>query len=225
MNTLCFVIAMQNEATPVITAMNEVTQKTVCGRKVYDGKLFGYSAAVIVCGVGKVNAAAGAFLAIDRYSPCAVINLGVAGGLNDTLHVGGIYAIEAAVQYDFDLTQLNGGIIGTLDEYSEPYLPLSIAKGFEKKKVGTGDRFNDSPADYKLLTKTLAADIREMELGAIAQVCISCGVKCYSFKIISDLAGSGSTAEQYRKNLNICFKSLEENLEKIVKAVAVEVGL
>ena len=215
----CFVIAMQKEATPLMEVMQIEKDYTVCDKRVVLGSAFGKQIAVVVSGVGKVNAASGTQYAIDCLGATEIINLGVAGGLNGTVEVGGVYAISAAVQYDYDLVQMNGTAIGTLNECTENYLPLSVAEGFEVKKVATGDRFNDSPDDFKLITEVLGADIREMELGAIAQVCMHAGVKCRSFKIISDLAGSGSTTEQYRQNLAVCFASMRNNLERIISAV------
>ena len=214
----CFVIAMKSEAEPLISAMKINKEYTACDKRIVCGTLYGEQVAVVVCGVGKVNAASGAQYAIDCLGATVIINLGVAGGLNNTVKIAQTYAVSAVVQYDFDLTQLNGTAIGTLNECTENYLSLSVAEGFEIKKVATGDRFNDSPDDYKLLTKVLGADIREMELGAIAQVCMHAGVKCYSFKTISDLAGSGSTTEQFLKNLETCFVSISKTLEKIVKS-------
>lgn len=213
----CFVIAMKSEAEPVISAMKIKKDYTACGKRIVRGKLYGEKVAVVVCGVGKVNAASGAQYAVDCLGARIIINIGVAGGLNNTVKIADTYAVSAVIQYDFDLTQLNGTPIGTLNECTENYLPLSVAQGFEFKKVATGDRFNDSPDDYRLITKVLGADIREMELGAIAQVCMHAGVKCYSFKTISDLAGSGSTTEQFRKNLESCFLSITKTLEKILK--------
>ena len=213
----CFVIAMASEAEPVISAMRIEKDYTAYDRRIVTGELFGEKVAVVVCGVGKVNAACGAQYAIDCLGATVIINLGVAGGLNNSVEIANTYAISAVVQYDFDLTQLNGTPIGTLDECKENYLPLAVAEGFAVKRVATGDRFNDNPDDYKLLTEVLGADIREMELGAIAQACMHAGVKCYSFKTVSDLAGSGSTTEQFMKNLEICFSAISATLEKIVK--------
>lgn len=214
----CFVIAMGSEADPVISAIKIEKDYLYCDKRVVCGTLYGERVAVIVCGVGKVNAASGAQYAVDCLGATVIINLGVAGGLNNCLKIADVYAISAVVQYDFDLVQLNGTAIGTLNECTENYLPLSVADGFEVKKVATGDRFNDSAEDFKLLTEVLGADIREMELGAIAQVCMHAGVKCYSFKAISDLAGSGSTTEQFVKNLKTCSITIANTLEKIVKA-------
>lgn len=214
----CFIIAMQKEADPLLCAMQRVdNDETVCGMRVLSGELYGEKIGVVVSGVGKANAARATQYAVSLLHADIIVNLGVAGGLNGGLQVGAVYAISAAVQYDYDLTQLNGTAMGTLDECKENYLPLCHSSLYPLKKLGTGDRFNDSPDDYRLLTRTLQADIRDMEGGAIAQVCMHAGVKCYSYKIISDLAGSGSTTEQYLNNLTLCFRTLAQELKNIVK--------
>ena len=106
-----------------------------------------------------------------------------------------------------------------MSEFDKPYLPFSTIPLYPLKKLGTGDRFNDSPADYALLTRVLNADVRDMECGAIAQACIHAGVKLYSFKAISDVAGSGSTTEQYRRNLEMCLKKLTRAIPGIFEGV------
>lgn len=207
---------MQKEADPIICAVQHIiSDETVHDMRVVRGELFGEQVCVVVCGVGKVNAARGAQFAIDGLKADMIVNVGVAGGLNDTVKIGGIYGICAAVQYDFDLTRLNGTAPGTLDEYSENYLALAPSSLYPLRKLGTGDRFNDDKKDYRLLSETLGADIRDMEGGAIAQVCLHAGIKCYQYKIISDLAGSCSTTEQYLKNLDLCFDTLKRELAKI----------
>lgn len=212
----CFVIAMEKEAAPIIAAMNIESDYKKCGKRVICGALCGKDAAIVICGVGKVNAASGAQYAIDCLGADTIINLGVAGGLNETCEAGKLYSISKAVQYDFDLTQLNGTKIGTLDECRENYLPLATCAGYPQRALATGDRFNDSAADFKLLTETLSADIRDMEGGAVAQVCLRAGVPCFEFKIISDVAGSGSTTEQYLKNLAVCAQTLESEIGNLV---------
>lgn len=214
----CFIIALKSEADCVIGAMDIEKDYIHCDKRVVTGELFGETVAVVVCGVGKVNAACGTQYALDLLGADVIINLGVAGGLNDTVEVGGVYSVGKVVQYDFDLAQLNGTAIGTLNEFEESYLPLSHARGFEEKAAGTGDRFNDDRDDFLLLTAGFGADLRDMELGAVAQVCAHANVKCYAFKAVSDVAGEGSTTEQYYKNLEICFNSLKGELENMLKA-------
>ena len=214
----CFVIAMEKEAAPILAAMDIKRNIEFCGKRIVTGKLYGESCGIVICGVGKVNAAMGTQIAIDELGAEAIINIGVAGGLNSGLKVGEIYGISHAVQYDFDLTQLNGTAIGTLDECKENYIPLATLSLYPLKKLATGDRFNDSKEDFKLLTEVLRADIRDMECGAVAQVCMHAGLPCFAYKIISDLAGSGSTSEQYFKNLSLCFETLKREIKSIVSA-------
>lgn len=210
---------MDKEAAPIISAMERVKERQLSGKRVVLGTLFKKKIAIIVCGVGKVNAACGAQLAIDKFKAEKLVNIGVAGGLKKDLKVADIYEISHAVQYDFDLVQISGKPIGTLEGYEENYVPLNICGKYPAKRLATGDRFNDSKDDFKLLTKVLDADIRDMEGGAVAQVCMQTGVKCYSFKIISDLAGSGSTTEQYKNNLTLCFETLNRELKNITEII------
>ncbi len=194
------VIAMDSEAEALLDQMEVENILTVHGKPVYAGKAFGKDVLLCMCGVGKVNAAAGTCAVLEKGAD-AVLNFGVAGGLNDKTELTEVYLIERAVQYDFDLTQLNGGAVGTLDGETENFLPLYVpaALDYPRRALGSGDRFNDSAADHDLLL-SLGADIRDMEGAAIAEVCKYAGVPLVSVKAISDVYGAGSTTEQFRKN-------------------------
>ena len=214
------VIAMQSEADILLEQMDVSRQLTVSGKTVYVGKVFSKDVAVCVCGVGKVNAAMGTQLLIRKFDAEKILNFGVAGGLNDGTKLCAVYQIERAVQFDFDLTQLNGTKIGTLDEYAENYLNLNLlALKIPKKQLGTADRFNDSADDYKLLTAELKADIRDMEGAAIVQVAYSAQLPVFSVKAISDVAGSGSTTEQFLKNRTSALLNLKSYLPQIFEVL------
>ncbi len=210
------VIAMQSEAEILLSQMNITRSLSVSGKTVHVGRAFGKDLALCVCGVGKVNAALGTQLLVSKFDAEKILNFGVAGGLNKKTELCAVYQITAAVQFDFDLVDLNGTKIGTLNEYTENYLTLNHFKaGLEKRKLGTADRFNDSPADYKLLTEELNADIRDMEGGAIVQAAFAAELPVYSIKAISDVAGSGSTTEQYLVNRDKALQNLKEKLPLI----------
>ena len=207
---------MEKEAAPILEAAKTERDIIFCGKRVIVCEICGVRCGMVICGVGKVNAALGTQIAIDELGADTVINIGVAGGLNKSLKVGEMYGISHAVQYDFDLTQLNGTQIGTLDECKENYLALATPSRYPMKRLATGDRFNDSKEDFLLLTEVLHADIRDMEGGAIAQACMHAGVKFIAYKIISDLAGSGSTTVQYLNNLALCAKTLKSQIKNII---------
>ena len=214
------VAAMQSEADILLEEMKISRSLTVSGKNVHVGKAYGKDIAVCVCGVGKVNAALGTQLLVSKFDAEKLLNFGVAGGLNKETELCQIYQISAAVQFDFDLTQLNGTKIGTLDEYRENYLALNTLKlPFPLKKLGTSDRFNDSAEDYKLLTAELDADIRDMEGAAIVQGAYAAQLPVYSVKAISDVAGSGSTTEQFLINKDKALKNLKAALPVIFEAL------
>lgn len=207
------VIAMQCEADILLNQMQVQRSLNVSGKTVYVGKAFGRDIALCVCGIGKVNAALGTQLLVSKFGAEKLLNFGVAGGLNASTKLCQVYQISAAVQFDFDLTEINGTKMGTLDEYKENYLTTNhFRAAFEKKQLGTADRFNDSKADYALLTKELAADIRDMEGAAVVQAAYCAQLPVYLVKAISDVAGSGSTAEQYFANRAKALENLSSAL-------------
>ena len=207
------VIAMQSEADILLDQMQVQRSLTVSGKTVYVGKAFGKDIAVCLCGIGKVNAALGAQVLVSKFGVDKLLNFGVAGGLNKNTKLCEVYQISAAVQFDFDLTAINGTKMGTLDEYKENYLTTNHFKAnFPKMKLGTADRFNDSKTDYKLLTEELGADIRDMEGAAVVQAAYCTELPVYLIKAISDVAGSGSTAEQYFANKAKALENLKAAL-------------
>lgn len=216
----CFVIAMECEAAPVIEAMEtKDLDENLWGFHLVMGSIGGEKLYVLVSGIGKVNAGRATQYAISVLGADVIINIGVAGGLKPSMKVAEIYGVSGAVQYDFDLVQINHTPVGTLNECEEPLLPLNTADLYPLEIVGSGDRFNDDPADFTLLTMTLGAGIRDMELAAVKQVCMHCCVPCYSFKIISDVAGGEeSTPDQYMKNQALCFETERREIRNIVAA-------
>ena len=213
------VIALDSEAEILLSQMEIEGIFSLYGKPVYTGKAFGKELILVVCGVGKVNAAAGACAAISKGADL-ILNFGVAGGLHGNCEVAELYAIEKAVQYDYDTVQIDGGKIGTLDGETENFMPLTVPDPFDfpRRALGPGDRFNDSPSDHKLLID-LGCDIRDMEGGAIAEVCKYAGVPFTSVKAISDVYGTGSTTEQFKKNLKLALLNLKAHLPEILEAL------
>lgn len=210
-----FVIAMDNEAQCVVGNMTDASETREFGRRVIRGRLGGESVVVIVSGIGKSNAAAATQMAIS-FGADIVLNIGVAGGLDPELNVGDIYEIESAVQYDFDLSDVTGNMVGTLDERDTPYIPLFTPGKRQAMVIGSGDRFNDSDDDNDLLLNVLACSLRDMECAAVAQVCETAGVKCIAFKCITDVRGKGKMTGQYVDNLHGCLEKLAAAVPELV---------
>ena len=197
-----FVIAMECEADAVRPSLRP------------DDRLY-------VSGIGKVNAAAATQRAICE-GAAEIWNAGLCGGFGD-VGVCGVYGVERAVEYDFDLAKLNGTAVGVLNEMDTPYIPLSPIPDAASRIPGfggwrtlaTGDRFNDSEADYELITRTLGASLRDMEGAAIAHVCMSCGIPCRSLKCVTNVAGLGSMTGQYLANRDRALDCLQNAIKDL----------
>ena len=174
-----------------------------------------------VSGIGKVNAAAATQRAICEGAG-EIWNIGLAGGFGD-VEVGGIYRVDRAVEYDFDLATINGTPVGTLNEYDTPYIELVAPDGvderlaFPVRTLATGDRFNDSAADNELIVRALGAALRDMEGAAVAHVCKRCGVRCVALKCVSDVEGRGAMTGQYLENKARCLAGLTAALTDVLR--------
>ena len=168
-----------------------------------------------VSGIGKVNAAAATQKAICE-GAAEIWNVGLCGGFGDDIGVGDVFTVDRAVEYDFDLAKLNGTAIGVLNEYETPYLPFVPVGGLPARTLATGDHFNDSEADYALITKELGASLRDMEGAAIAHVCKREGVRCHAVKCVTNVAGKGSMTGQYEENTRRCLERLSNAMKELL---------
>lgn len=191
-----FVIAMESEAAAVRPHLKP------------DDRLY-------VCGVGKVNAAAATQRAIDA-GATEVWNAGVAGGLVPSMRIGESYVVDRAVEYDFDLAQVNGTRVGVHNERTTPYFACAadFAPGLSRATLATGDRFGDDAADFATLDG-LGATVRDMEGAAVAHVCETNGVPCRMVKCLSDVRGHGPMTGQYRDGLATALAALSATFGRL----------
>ena len=211
---LYILAAMQKEADALLAKAEIRKEFTQFGKKLWEGEACGVPFTLIVTGVGKTNAAASAMLAIARGAD-RLLNIGVAGGITPRAKIGSLWQIDRAVQYDFDLSTINGTPVGTLDEYQTPYLPLRTGGKFPTATLATADSFASGQDDMALLD-SLDADVRDMEGAAIAHIAYAAGVPCTMFKSISDNAREESVRE-YRENMLIALGALSDNIREILE--------
>ena len=202
-----YVIAMDCEAACVRDRMADAFASREYGRTVVSGRLGGERVLLVVSGVGKSNAAAATQFAIQSGAD-EIVNLGVCGGFEPQMKIGDLYEVDRAVQYDFDLAQLNGTAVGVLNERTSPYIPLRTTGRYPAKTLATGNHFNDNTADLPLLA-SLGAGLRDMEGAAVAHVCETAGVPCRALKCVTNVLGAGATG-QYAENLARCLAVLAE---------------
>ena len=143
-----FVIAMQSEALPLLSIVKESKQYVLAGRECYEGELSGETIAVIICGIGKVNAASATQALIFRYQPDIIINIGVAGAVNPDLKVCDVCAVSKSVQYDFDITAIDDVPVGYIQNIKQQYIYTDkniferLSEKYKAVTVASADRFS-----------------------------------------------------------------------------------
>lgn len=175
---------------------------------------------LLVSGIGKVNAAAAAMRAICDGAG-QIVNVGFCGGFGEGMCIGDVYGVREAVEYDFDLAEINGTAIGVLNEYDTPFLACQCAPELERyawfcgwRVLATGDHFNDGEDDYGLITDDLGASLRDMEGAAIAHVCKRERVPCLLLKCVTNVVGKGSMTGQFTDNRKFCSERLKSAMEE-----------
>ena len=222
---LGFVIAMEIEAQPLLNLLNTNKQFSLAGKKCFKGELFNNDVTVIISEIGKVNAGSATQALITRFPEIdRIINIGVAGAVNPELKICDICIVEKTLQYDFDVTAIDSVPLGYIQNikqqyiYSDKKLYGNLFPLFNRSvTVATADRFSNQKSEADLI-KTLGGDIRDMELGAIAQVCLLNQIPFASIKSISDTA-EGDASADFKENLLKSSACIEKHLEKIFEVI------
>lgn len=207
------IIALHSEAKALLSSVENLKKIELIDKEAYMAEICGHKAVIAISGIGKVNAGLTTQLVIDKFNPDFILNFGTCGGMNDSVEILQYYAITKCCQFDFDLRELDGVPLGYIQDYDRVFFPTQT-KGIEYLKtsvVASADRFNNSEIDIKSIND-MGASLRDMEAGAIGQVCLSNAVPLYMIKGISDVYGSGTAQEQFFRNLN----AVSEGFPKVV---------
>lgn len=193
--------AMAVEVENLIAIMAEEKTETISSVTYHIGKIKNISCVVAQCGIGKVAAAVCAQTMILKYQPRAVINIGVAGGMGQGVHIGDIVVSNGLVQHDVDTSALGDqkGMISGINLVTIPaserllHLVLSTAKqfygnGIHEGIIATGDQFIGTAEKLKQIAADFSAAACEMEGGSIAQVCYLNQMEFVVIRAISDNA-------------------------------------
>lgn len=149
------------------------------------------------CGVGKVNAARCTQILIDNMKVDAIINIGVAGGLSNTLSIGSLVIGEKMVQHDFDITAFHhekGYIpdIGVYMEADEYLLKTALTTSLKynipvfKGVIASGDIFCTDPKMSLKIHEKFNALCTEMEGASVAQIAFLSHIPFLIIRSISD---------------------------------------
>lgn len=205
--------AMDVEVKNLIEALEDRQTVQVADTAFHFGRVGAVEVVVMRCGIGKVNAARGAQMMIDRFHPDVIINTGIAGGIEPGLRVGDIVIGTGLVQHDFDVTGF-GYVRGYLftGDGTKPSIftpdpewvnlleaaamamtePARVKRGL----IATGDVFVSTAEKKEDIWENFHASAAEMEGGAIGQTAAYSHVPFAVLRVLSDQA-DGQAADSY----------------------------
>lgn len=203
MNKLGIIGAMAVEVETLKTQMSELTINKRAGMEFFEGKLEGMPVVVVVCGVGKVNAALCVQILCDCFQVTHIVNTGVAGSLCAELDIGDFVISSDAMYHDFDCHSLN-------PDYPVGQVPGLSVRTFEADgalvdyaftaaqqvhpgharigRVTSGDQFVCERSAKETIINNTQALCTEMEGAAIAHASWRNGIPFVVIRAISDKA-------------------------------------
>ncbi len=194
--------AMDIEVDGIVASMSNPVVEEISGVKYYSGTLSGKEVVVAKCGIGKVFAAICSQTMILKYSPCVIINSGVAGSLSNELNILDVAVADKVVQHDMDTTAIGDpkGLISGInviyfeaDAHATAKLQEAATASGCNTRVGTiasGDKFMSVSSEKKAIKDEFGAIACEMEGASIGQVCYVNRTPFGVIRAISDSEGA-----------------------------------
>ena len=217
---ICFVIALKKEAQELLNRAENLKEFLIADKLCYSCTLNKKDVILAISGIGKVSSALTTQLLIDKYNPEFIFNFGTCGGMNDSVEILNYYLIDKCCQFDFDLRELDGVPLGYIQEYNTVYFD-TYTKGLDflkTSRVASADRFTNDVNDINAINE-IGCSLRDMEAGAIAQVCTSNNVPLVMIKGISDVYGKGTAEEQFYQNLMTVGKGFPDVVLKVLDTI------
>lgn len=231
---LAIVVAMQEEQEQILVQLQQAQTVTRAGMCFHQGTYLGQDVVVVVCGVGKVNAAACAQLLISEFHISHMINIGVAGAVQGHLQMGDIVIGGQLIQHDVDLQALGlapGHMfrMPSLAYDADPQLlqlAQQAAHGITAQRsytgiIVTGDQFIACNDKIQRLAHTFQALACEMESASLAQVCSLNQIPFIAIRSISDQANHAAQLD-FQQFLAIAARNASALLHAMVPFIQPE---
>lgn len=234
MKKICFVVAMQGEAKPLIRHFG---LRHVGGRfgqlpsQAYEAFYGGREITLITNGtdpetgldyIGCEAAVLSTHLAISSYSPHLIVNAGTAGGFaSKGVQIGDVYLSDRSVVFHDRRVEIPGW-----DKMGQGYFPcvdageIARSLGCRQGICTSGSSLDITESDLEQMKQT-GGEVKDMEAAAVAWVASLYHIPLLCVKAITDLVDTGHpTPEQFNDNFllatqrldDVCFRLIDEKL-------------
>ena len=206
MKKIGLIVAMDKEFNLLKGLMTE-PKEVQCGNlEIVEGNIGGKDVFLAHSGIGKVCAAVGVLEMIKNFAPDAIINSGVAGGIDVKTQVMDVVAGENVVYHDVWCGEPNmyGQVQGMPASYAGDRKILDAVTSLEAEaniyagQICSGDKFITERKELDEIKAKFPQGLAvDMESAAMAQVCYMYKVPFLSLRIISDTPGVKDHQKQY----------------------------
>ena len=216
MHRIGIIGAMAQEVNILAGQLDNAERYEHAGFVFHTGTRHGLEVIILQSGIGKVNAAVGTAILLERHQPDAIINTGSAGGFATDLAIGDVIISDEVRHHDVDAVVFGyelGQVPGMPAAYHADSRLRDIARGaiaalgevnVREGMIATGDAFMADPervATTRAQFPTMLAV--EMEGAAIAQTCYLYGCPFVVIRALSDIPGSGDNHLSFEQFLDI----------------------
>ena len=207
MKRIGIIAALELEAQLLHSKLKSTQEHIQAGFRFVSGTLGDAEIVLVVCGVGKVNAAACTQLLIDRHQVDCIINTGVAGSICETLSPLDIVISSEVTHHDvqpaqlgnlFPFTRFFSGNADLIHLAQEACASLDLPGKYVLGRIVSGETFIEDDSQRNWIREQFAALCVEMEGAAVGHVAHLNSIPFVIIRTISDAADSGAT-ESFHK--------------------------
>ncbi|MBR3023005.1 MAG: 5'-methylthioadenosine/adenosylhomocysteine nucleosidase [Oscillospiraceae bacterium] len=195
MNTIGIIGAMPSELADIRNTLKDAEIKRISGFDFYINEVSGKKVINACCGIAKVNAALCAQVLIDNFRPDAVINAGIAGGMDSSIKVCDIVVSNEVLPHDLDLHFLKDyppycGIFKADEKLIETAVNTCTKQGVKSfvGRIVSGEAFITDTAVKNSIKEKFDPFAVDMESAAVGHCAYLNEVPFVSVRCISDNA-------------------------------------
>ena len=229
--------AMEDEIAFIKEKINEIEEVILNGYVFYKGKIDEYPVILSKTQVGLINATAATVIGIINFSPCIIINQGVAGGITKNVHKGDLIIGQSCININSFQTPYKEERKGSnsleweLKTFKEGIDELVVLKANkdliklaeeEAKKqglsytvgtIGSGDVWNNEKDRLLWLSKKYDILCEDMETISTYQIGLKFNIPAIGIRILSN---NLLLEEKYDKSVG---KIVQEYIYNLVKTI------
>ncbi|MBE0464150.1 MAG: 5'-methylthioadenosine/S-adenosylhomocysteine nucleosidase [Halomonadaceae bacterium] len=225
--------AMAQEINVLVEQLDNAERYEHAGFVFHTGTRHGLEIVILLSGIGKVNAAVGTAILLERHQPDAIINTGSAGGFASDLKIGDVIISDEVRHHDVDAVVF-GYEIGQVPGMPAAYLADKLLRDIARQAIATvgevnvregliatGDAFMADPARVAATRAQFPSMLAvEMEAAAIAQTCHLYQCPFVVIRALSDIPGNDDNHLSFEEFLDVAAAHSSRMVEEMLLGLA-----